>query len=339
MNRFITSFVAGLLAIVAGYCVSSAADVPDALSSEGPALTNFNDVTVLAWAGFEGNEAHKVRYAALNGSSTTEGEIPGALTISAPALASSAQSLYLATTPPNADSSIDLYASNDGATFNSMGPLCDANACARTLAAPALAGSGATLYAAWSTPNGAIKYATYINGVWGIAPLPIPNARADARTGPALSIYQNRLYVAWLAPTGQTVSITSATLPLSNGSWSSQAIQIPARSHVAPALGVFTVPSAPNSAVQSNQALFLAWTALDSTVKFARWNPQLAQWAASPSPIPLPAGPLTRRAVALNGFTFEQNQECFYTNSLAEVGEGPGDRHKVDLRKVTGGCP
>jgi hypothetical protein len=339
MSRFITSFVAGLLAIVAGYCVSSAADLPGALSREGPALTNFNNVTVLAWAGIEGTEAHKVRYATFKGNSTTEHEIPGALTLSAPALASGAQSVYLAITPPDADNSIDLYASNDGGTFSSMGPLCDANACARTLAAPALAGAGATLYAAWSTPNGAIKYATYINGVWGIAPLPIPNARTDARNGPALALYQDRLYVAWLAPNGQTVSVASATLPLSNGSWSGQAIQIPAQSHVAPALGVLTVPGAPNSAAQSSQALFVAWTAPDSRVNFARWNPQVAQWAASPSPIPLPTGPLTSLTVALNGFTFEENQECFYVNSLADVGVGPGHRHKIDFRKVTGGCP
>jgi hypothetical protein len=339
MNRFITSFIAGVLAIVAGYCVSSAADVPDALSSDGPALTNFHNVTVLAWAGLEGTEAHKVRYATLHGKSTTEREIPGALTVSAPALASSAQSLYVATTPPGADHGIDLYASNDAATFSSMGPLCDANACARTLAAPALAGAGATLYAAWSTPNGAIKYATYINGVWDIAPLPIPSARTDARRGPALVLYQDRLYVAWTAPNGQTVSVASATPPLSSGSWSGQAIQIPAQSRVAPALGVLTVPGAPNSAAQSSQALFLAWTAPDSTVHFARWNPQLAQWAGSPSPIPLPTGPLTHRTVALNGFTFQENQVCFYINGLADVGEGPGHRHKVDFRKVTGGCP
>jgi hypothetical protein len=338
MSRLTTSFIAGVFAIFAGYCLSSAAEVPEALSREGPALANFNDVTVLAWAGLEGVEAHEVHYATFNGNSTAVGKIPGALTVSAPGLASTAQSLYLATTPPDADHSVDLYASNDGATFSAVGPLCDVNRCARTLAAPALAGQGAILHAAWSTPNGAIGYATYINGVWSIAAQPIPNARTRPGTGPTLALYQNRLYVAWLAPDGQSVSVTSAALPVSSSASWGQPIQITAQSHVAPALGVLTVPSAgPNPAAQ--QALFLGWTTPDLTIKFARWDPQVAQWGTSASPIPLPPGPLTSQAVALNGSTHEVNQECIFRNDLAYTGEGFGHHHRLNLRQVTGGCP
>jgi len=340
MSRFISLFIAGVFAFFAGYCLSSASEVPGALSDERPALANFNNLTVLAWAGLGGVEAHKVHYSTFDGNSTAVGEIPGALTTSAPGLASTAQSVYLATTPPDADHSIDLYASNDGATFDAIGPLCDAYRCARTLAAPALAGQGAILYAAWSTPNGAIGYATYINGVWSIAAQPIPNARTRPGTGPALTLYQNRLYVAWLAPDEQSVAVTSATLPLSSTSWSGQPIRITAQSHVAPALGVLTVASVgPHPAAQLTQALFLAWTTPDLTINFSRWDPQVAQWGTSPSPIPLPAGALTREAVALNGFTYEMNQECFATNDLAYVGVGPHHRHKIELRQVTSGCP
>ena len=84
MSRFITSFLAGVFAFFAGYCFSSAGEVPGALSGERPALANFNNLTVLAWAGVAGVEAHKVHYTTFNGNSTAVGEIPGALTIPHP---------------------------------------------------------------------------------------------------------------------------------------------------------------------------------------------------------------------------------------------------------------
>lgn len=344
MRRFVTAVIAGVYALFAGYCLSSAAEVPDAFSREGPALTNFNGLTVLAWAGLRGVDAHHVHYATFNGNATAVGEIPGALTVSAPALASTAQSLYLASTPPDTDNSIELYASSDGATFNDLGPLCGPNGCASTLAAPALAGQGALLYAAWTTPNGAIGYATYVNGVWSIASQPIPGAQTRPGAGPALALYQNQLYVAWLAPDGQSVWVTSASLPLSSSSWSAQPIQIMAQSQVAPTLGVLTVPSAqPNAAASLTQALFLAWTAPDFTINFAQWNPQVGQWGFAPSPIPLPPGPLTRQPIALNSSSSEQNDECVITDSLAYTEFGP-HHHKIIFPpsvfyKVTGGCP
>jgi hypothetical protein len=348
MKRFIVSLTGALCAFLWGNCVLSAAEAPDALSSEGPALAYFNNQLVLAWAGESGVGVHKVWYSTFNGEWTPQAEIPGALTTSAPALGVADQNLYLATTPPNTDDKIYYYVSDTG-TFDTIGapppvgePLCDAESCARTRASPALLGNGATLYAAWSTPAGAVMYATRENGVWHIAPLPIPNAATSPTAGPTLALYQNRLYVAWVAPSGEAVSVASATLPLSSNSWSDQ-IQIPVQTKVAPTLGVFVVANpVPSTAAELVQALFISWTKADGTIGFARWNSQVGQWAPSDSPIPLPTGPLTDLPVALTGFNVvNPNLVCVHHSVIGYTGVG-GDgkpRHKVVTRQVTGGCP
>jgi hypothetical protein len=192
------------------------------------------------------------------------------------------------------------------------------------------------LYAAWSTPTGAIRYASMINGVWSIAALPIPNASTSPTTGPTLALFQNQLHVAWVEPSGEAVSVAVATLPLTSSSWSGRR-KIPANTRVAPALGVLTVANAPDPTEPN--ALFVSWTTPESTLGFARWDGSIAEWVPADSPIPLASGPLTSLAPALSGFTTgSSNQECFYTNTLAFTGEEK-PRHKVHTKQVRQGCP
>jgi hypothetical protein len=337
MRRSIVSLAAGLGAFLVGYSVLPAADVPDAFSTEGPALASFNNLAMIAWADDAGTPAHKVSYSTFKGTWMAPVEVPGALTTAAPALGAAGQRLYLATTPPDSGHAIHLYESSDGTNFHAIDPLCHAKACASTEAAPALVGGGEMLHAAWTTSTGAVMYATFSNGAWSAA-APVPNAQTDPKTGPALTLYQNQLYLAWLEPSG-AVSIASATLPLSKASWH-EPIRIPAQAKVAPALGVLTIPNpVPGSAAARIRALFLAWTKADSTIQFSRWD-GAAQWTPAPAPISLPTGPLTSLPVTMYGFNYESaNHECFAANTIGYTGYGPHHRHKVVARQVTTGCP
>jgi hypothetical protein len=337
MRRYVFSMAGGLLAFLMGYGAAMAADiVPDAFTSEGPALAAINGRTVVAWAGDAGVSAHPVWYSSLDGSWTSPARIPNALTTSAPALGVADQRLFLATTPPAADDKIQVYMW-DGSAFDANGmDLCDGETCAHTRASPSLVGDGTMLYAAWSTPTGAIRYASMINGVWSIASLPIPNASTSPTTGPTLALFEHQLYVAWVDPSGDAVSVAVATLPLTTSSWSGRR-KIPANTHVAPALGVLTVANAPNPTEPN--ALFVSWTTPESTLSFARWDSSTAEWMPADSPIPLASGPLTSLAPALSGFTTESsNQECYYTNTLVFTGEEK-PRHKVHAKQVRQGCP
>jgi hypothetical protein len=337
MKHALGSLLGGLCATLLGYC-AGASEVPDALSSGAPSLTTFNDVVYLAWAGISAVGTRKSWYATFDGTWSAQTVIPGSFTTAAPALGATTQQLFLATTPPNTEE-IDLYAL-ESTEFSLLGPLCQGSTCAQTLAAPALLGNGAVLYAAWATPSGAIMVAQFINGTWLIAANPIPNASADPSTGPALGIFADRLYVAWTEPSGEEISVISTALPLSSNSWSSPAVQVAARTNTAPALGVFTLFDSPPS-----QSLFLAWTTPASRIKFAQWNTQTAQWSTVGSPIALPSGALTSLAPSLNGSVFQTpNDECFYTNNLAYTMLEPkgaidfGHRVKHD-KQNTMGCP
>ena len=333
MQRYIVSMAASLLAFVMGYCVAAAANVSDDFSSEGPALAGFNGRTVVAWAGLAGVSDHAVWYTNLDGNPE---RIPNAQTLFAPALGVAGQRLYLADTPPADDDKIRVYGW-DGSAFQANGEdVCDGVTCAHTRASPALLGDGAMLYAAWSTPAGEIRYASMINGVWSIAALPIPNAITSPTTGPTLSLFQNQLYVAWVEPSGDAVSVAAATLPLTSSSWSGRGT-IAAHTHVAPALGVLAVPTAPNNPAEQ-YALFVSWTTLESTISFARWDSSTVQWVSTDSPFPLPTGSLTSLAPALSGFpTVSPNDVCFYTNYVAYTAE---DTHVIHhTKQIRQGCP
>jgi len=340
MKQTVVSFISGCCAAVLGICSASAGEVPGALTSAAPALTNVGGRIVLAWAGESSSSEKKVWYATFNGQWTPEVEIPGALTTTAPALGVAGKQLYLATTPPGTDK-IHYYSTEHLVFEANSAPLCDAAECAHTHASPALLGDGSTLYSAWTTPAGAIGYAMFSHGSWYVFPAPIPQATTRPTTGPTLAVYGDRLYVAWVEPSGEVISVTSATLPLSSSSWSHQKTQIKALTKVAPALGVFTVPnSTVGSASKLTQALYLAWTTPQLIVDFARWDPSAAKWKPAPSPISLPSGALTDFNPILDGFTTEtSSQQCLSTNVLAVAVKNPLHHRPSIFSQNLHGCP
>jgi len=337
MKRLIPA-VTGACAIVLGQGMASADEVPDASSTEAPAMTGFGERLVLAWAGESGTQEHRVWYSTFNGTWTAAAEVPDALTTAAPALGVADNHLYLLVTPPGVNNKIYYYAAN-GTTFTADGlQLCDAGACAETRAKPALLGDGSTLYAAWSTANGSIGYGALSHGSWFVSTPSIPHALTNPSLGPTLALYQDKLYVAWVDPSEQVVSVATATLPLTSSSWSHEVVQLPIHTQVAPAMSVLNLVSSSNPAAE---ALFLSWTTVESTINFERWNPSDGQWSATNTPIPLPSGPLTSVSPALTSSTLEAaDQQCFVTNSLAYTDRGT---HHVFVKKTTRqnpkGCP
>jgi hypothetical protein len=337
MKRLLVSLVGGLYAFLAGWSVTSAAEVPDASASSAPALTAYGDRLVIAWAGEGGTASHHVWYSLFNGYVfTPQADIPGAHTSTAPAVAAVGKALYVATTPPDTGDKIYLYTST-GAGFGAGTPLCDAETCARTRAAPALVSDGGTLFAAWTAPDGAILTASRSSGGWVIDPTPIPNAATSPATGPTLTVFQNRLRLAWVEPSGKAIGVSIGTIMPSSSelsqpgiAWSAP-IEIAAQTQVAPSLGVFTVgDSTPGAASELVESLFLAWTNADSTVEFARYNPLTETWARTASPSPVPPGTFTVQAPALAGFTFRTpNEACMRSNAVGVTGKKPS--HPVDI--------
>jgi hypothetical protein len=345
MKRLLVSLVGGLYAFLAGWSVTSAAEVPGASASSAPALAAYGERLVVAWAGDEGSGAHHVWYSLFDDSTFTRpADIPGALTTTAPALAAVGKALYVATTPPDTGDKIYLFSST-GAGFGAGAPLCDAETCARTRAAPALVSDGGTLFAAWTTPDGALMTASHSTDGWIIDPTPIPNAATSPTTGPTLTLFQNRLRLAWVKPLGEAVALSTGTIVPSASKLSppsidwSAPIEISAQTKVAPSLGVFTVgESTPGAAGELVESLFLAWTNADSTVEFARFNPPAGTWARTASPVP--AGTFTVQAPALASFTSRTpNEACFRSNVVGVTRKGPSHPVDVFARPIGTPCP
>jgi hypothetical protein len=338
MRQFLVSMVGSVCAFLAGTCLLPAAEVPDTASSSAPALAAVGDRVVLAWAGEHGVNAHQVWYSTFeNGVFTPQTSIPGALTTSAPALASAGQTLYLATTPPGVEDQIYIYAASGVDFAADSTPLCDGDVCAHTRAAPALKADGSTLYAAWTTPAGQIRYATRTEGEWKIATLPIPGAQTSPTTGPTLAVFEHQLYVAWVEPSGQRISVIAAALPLSSSPWSAQPVIVPVETKVAPALSVFTIDNpVPGAAAETVNQLFLAWTSEDATLNFARWTG--TAWQAAQSPVELPSGAITDDSPALLNFAYVlPDAECIRTNDVAWTGDKRPRR--IELRQIIKPCP
>jgi hypothetical protein len=343
MRRFLICMFASTGAFVAGLSVAPAAEVPESQSSAGPALSAaVGDRVVIAWAGEEGIDVHRVWHSTYeNDTFTPQTEIPGALTRTAPALATVDQVVYLATTPPDADDEIYYYVSlaSDAGQFDvDPAPLCGPDACAHTRAAPALVGYRSTLYAAWTTPAGKIAYATRTDGAWHIAALAVPSAVTSPTTGPTLAIYEDRLYVAWTDPSGKGVWVTAATLPLSSASWA-QPVFIPASTKVAPALSVFNVENpVPGAAASTVNRLYLGWTSEAATINFVRRDTATGQWQSAASPVPLPSGPLTTYSPALLSLAYLSPN--LQSVCVANVGwTSQGGPHRSNLAQKGHGCP
>ncbi len=268
--------------------------VPNASSSAGPALAGYEAQLFIAWTGKSSASTHRVWFSSYNGSWMTQKAVAGSSTSTAPALAVAAQQLFMAATSPTSGGDIEFYRYN-GSTFVAIGAICQAIICAQTLAAPTLAGNGATLYAAWTTPAGAIRYAVYANGAWTIAPAAIPHALSNPDNAPSLTVFNNRLYAAWTVPAGGAIQIAST--PLTSTSWTAPA-QITASTDMAPTLA---------SLYQSvggviTQELYVSFTTSPgSAIDFEEYQAASNTWSPVPSPVPLPSPPLTLFPAALSG--------------------------------------
>jgi hypothetical protein len=277
-----------------------------ALTSAGPAVAGFNNVTFVAWKGYYDN-AVGYTYLYPGGSVQPQKKVYDFWTTTAPALASTAGTVYVAVRgQSSAPTDYIYYRSLDSSTLEfskTSDKICAGMLCAQTSAAPALTASGNTLYAAWTTAFNTIEYATYSGGSWTV-PATVPTALTYTNpvtmspTSPALAVYNNALYVAWVAAgSGPLGEVTYSILPLSGGDWSSPVSLPGALTSVAPALQVNVDP-------KTSPSLILAWTAgspqIGYTINFLGWNGADADWIPWNPPIPIPPGPLDNYSPALS---------------------------------------
>jgi hypothetical protein len=289
--------------------------VPSALSSTGPTLAGYEGRLFIAWTGKSTASTHRVWFSNFNGTWTTEEAIAGSSTSTAPALGVAAQQLFLAATSPTAGGEIEFYAYN-GLTFVAHGAICQGVTCAQTLAAPTLAGNGGTLYAAWTSPTGTIRYAKLDSAGWTIAPAAIPLAMSNPDNAPTLAVFNNRLYAAWTAPAGGAIEVSST--PLTSAAWT-KPVQITASTNVAPTLAPLY-----QSGV-TTQTLYLSFTTLssfsstgpDADIEFEQYNALANTWSPVPPPVTLPAPPLTLFPAALNASPLTISGSSGYYNAVA----------------------
>src|ERR1700728_4896484 len=237
------SLAVAVAAILVGLALAVPAPaqvVPQAKTSAGPALTTYGSNTILAWAGVSGQSAdgqtvHKVAYKYYEDGAWEPQQFltpyPAVSTTSAPALATAGTSeeadlsAYMAW---RQDDGLVHYTvwDNTSNTFSDAPKIFCSTAACETTTSPALAGDSTTLYVAWTTESGGIRYATCIsdggctNDDWTIYAAAVPGVNTSV--APALTVLGNHLYLAWVNKSGQ-IKVESAPLPLAASGvvWSS----------------------------------------------------------------------------------------------------------------------
>lgn len=320
--KYSTSFLTLALAgsVAAGSAQASAQVVPQAKTSAGPALTTFGVNTLLGWAGIssetaDGQTIHKVGYEYFDGEWQAQQIMPypNINTIAQPALAEAEAEgdglnhAYLAWTQ---DDDLVHYSLFDNTTDTfSTDDLTICSAC-ETTKAPALAGDGTTLYAAWTTSSGTVKYASYTGGVWNVYSAAVPGV--STTVAPALAAHGNELYLAWVTKYN-TIQVEEATLPLpsSGATWTTMPAPS-ALTSVAPALA-FIGSVLPK--ISGN--LYVAWNT-GSTIDFEFWNG--SEWFAWTPPLPIPPGPLENLTPAMNFYATGDCPTVGYFNVAYTLG-------------------
>ncbi len=258
--------------------------IPSAQTNAAPAAASLGGLTYVAWKG-KSAPADKVWYADSN--TWGQNSISFAVTTQAPALTTFGSTLYLAWRGQGTGPTDEIYYSTStGAGWSSQTTVCNPGktTCAEAAAAPALAASSSTLYAAWTTSTNTIEYAAF-NGTWA-CPSAQPPAIAVPGTAPALAVFDNTLYLAWVAQ--GTSEVEYATMSLSSGAWSSAA-STGISTSVAPALGVYTVPTG-DTGESLPSGLYMA-VASGGTLSVYDWDDG---WVAVRIPgLPIPPGPFT----------------------------------------------
>ena len=279
-------------------------------TNTAPALANFGGSVYLAWKGASSNEIWYTQ-----GPSTWSHQAPvsGALTTQAPALAAGSALSLAWRGQSTATTDKIYYATNTGSGFGAHATVCNTAECAETIASPALAANGATIYVAWTTSSDDIMLATY-TGVWTFAATP---ASFQTSTAPSLAVYDGQLFLAWLQE--GTNQLMYATAPLSSIAWPASGISVggttwSAQSGAAPGFGVYVseLVKTPNPA-----GLYIGWTTGTGAIAidYSQWNG--SGWNA-PAAMPAPRPDLvTNTAQALVSYSVAP--ECEVSNYYFDV--------------------
>jgi hypothetical protein len=322
--KHLTSFLTIALAIsVQTYPRQASAQqiVPQAKTSYGPAATTFNGNTILAWAGIssetaDGQTIHKVGYKYYFDGAWQPQQImpyPGINTTGQPALATAEAETdgfnhaYLAWRQDDGLVHYSLF-DNTSDTFSTADSVlcfsCD------TATSPTLVGDGSTLYAAWTTSEKTVRYASYTGGEWTVYSAAVPGV--STTVSPTLAAYGNDLYLAWVTEYN-TIQVEQATLPLSSSgaTWTTLPAP-PALTSVAPALAFIpsVLPKLPGN-------LYVAWNT-GSTIDFAYWND--VEWISWTPPFPIPPGPLEDFTPAMNFYAIGDCPVVGYFNVAYTLG-------------------
>lgn len=326
--KFLTSFLTIALAMTlpAFPGTASAQVVPQVKTSAGPALTTFGVNTLVAWAGIssesaDGQTIHKVGYKYFDGA--WQGQqimpFPAINTTARPALAQAeAQGdglnhAYLAWTQDDGLIHYSLF--NNSSKSFSTEDLTICSSC-ETRSSPALAGDGTTLYAAWTTSSGSIRYASYTDAAWNVYSEAVPGV--STKVAPTLAAYGKDLYLAWVTKY-KTIQVEHATLPLpsTGATWTTLAAPS-ALTSVAPGLA-FIGSALPKVPVR----LYIAWNT-GSTIDFESWNG--SGWSPWTPPLPIPPGPLENFTPAMNFYlTGECPTDGFFKVAYALGGSSAGE--------------
>jgi len=222
--------------------------VPQAKTSDGPAVTTFGVNTLMAWAGNssetqDGQTIHKLGYKLHDlASGTWQGQqimpYKAINTTAAPALATAeaqGDGINYAYMAWGQGDGLMHYAVWDYSAngFSTTDPaVCDTTLC-QTIASPALAGDGSTVYAAWTRPSNLVHYASYSGGAWTVYSAALPNALSTV--APAIAAHGTDLYIAWVAEDA-SVQVEHTPLPLSSTSVWTTLPALPSLTAVAPSL-------------------------------------------------------------------------------------------------------
>jgi hypothetical protein len=279
-------------------------------TSVAPAAANFGGNVYLGWKGASSNQ---IWYTEGPSPWSHQATVSGALTTQAPALAAGS-ALYLAWRGQSTASTDKIYyTTNSGSGFGSHATVCNTGGCAETIASPALAANGATVYVAWTTSSDEIMIGTY-TGAWTFTATP-PSFLTS--TAPALALYDGQLFLAWLNE--GTNQLMYATSPSSSISWPATGTQVgtttwSAQTGAAPAFGIYVseIVKTPNPA-----GLYIGWTTESGTITidYSHWNG--SGWNA-PAAMPPPSPDLvTNTTPALVSYAIAP--ECEVSNYYFDV--------------------
>jgi hypothetical protein len=268
--------------------------IPDAASSEGPALINFKDKVWMAWKGESGDP--RIFLSSLTGSTWSPGTpVSGVGTSSSPALTATSSELFLACKGEH-DDAIFWAKSLDGKAWSPQARVPGA-ASSHT---PALAAFKEAVYLAYKgASDHKVSLSEYAGAKGWEAPKALPSD-FETSEGPALGVGDTgNLHIVWK---GASNNLVWESVRDSGSRWSPQAKIVATETSTRPALA---------SQTSSATDILLAWkdaTATDLLV--APLDGLHRLFSLPPGARPLPTGPLTWQ-VPVTGFGSGPNRANF----------------------------